>query len=350
MASESREQFYAERAARSIHDLGPSEEAALLRDPEFRERVIAAYRRIHGPEATLEIEARDSGLFYAWWRPTTTLYVASPTLVEPVQRQIELVAASALDLPEVAFRDHIAQLLDQHGFVVGLQRTSSDGRYDLIGCKLDVRGLPAKVIILTDTHDQGRFAVVREIHDVETSMRIPNALAATTTSSPVAARLGFNNRADRKRIIEFVTQAGPMPSSYEYDLVMSFAGEDRALAEAIRNALSSKFRIFYDTDHQAPLWGKELYTHFYDIYCNKARYCLMIISAHYLGSRWASHERMAAQARAFQESREYIIPLRLDDTQVPGLSPTIGYIDLRDTPVERIVELLERKLASHDAE
>src|SRR5439155_24562734 len=32
--------------------------------------------------------------------------------------------------------------------------------------------------------------------------------------------------------------------------------------------------------------------------------------------------------RAFMEKREYILPARFDDTQIPGVLPTVGYIDL----------------------
>jgi hypothetical protein len=53
---------------------------------------------------------------------------------------------------------------------------------------------------------------------------------------------------------------------------------------------------------------------------------------------------MAAQERALRDSNEYILPLRVDDTQVPGVEETTGYRDLREYSLESIVDLLERKL------
>ncbi len=52
----------------------------------------------------------------------------------------------------------------------------------------------------------------------------------------------------------------------------------------------------------------------------------------------------SARARALREHGEYILPARLDDTPVPGLPETVGYVDLRTCSVEQLVRLLERKL------
>ncbi|MNC80189.1 hypothetical protein D3C75_1328950 [compost metagenome] len=42
---------------------------------------------------------------------------------------------------------------------------------------------------------------------------------------------------------------------------------------------------------------------------------------------WTNHERESAQARSFVEKVEYILPIRLDDTEIPGIRSTTGYID-----------------------
>ncbi|MGH8429362.1 MAG: toll/interleukin-1 receptor domain-containing protein, partial [Solimonas sp.] len=133
-------------------------------------------------------------------------------------------------------------------------------------------------------------------------------------------------------------------SGVQYHVAMSFAGEDRIhphkLAELLR---ARNFTVFYDEYEQATLWGRDLYSHLTDVYRNKARYCLMFISANYAKKLWTKHELEAAQARAFRESREYILPIRLDDTTVPGIEDKIGYVDLRKTSYEDIVRLLEEK-------
>jgi hypothetical protein len=44
---------------------------------------------------------------------------------------------------------------------------------------------------------------------------------------------------------------------------------------------------------------------------------------------WTNHERKVAQSRAFEESAEYILPAKFDDTEIPGMLPATGFIDLR---------------------
>lgn len=136
-----------------------------------------------------------------------------------------------------------------------------------------------------------------------------------------------------------------MSTIYDYDIALSFAGEDRNQADALAEALRHRrVKVFYDQFEKTALWGKNLYTYLSDLYQNKARYCVMLLSRHYATKLWTNHERQAAQARAFQENEEYILPIRLDDTEIPGILPTIGYLSWqRETP-ESIADALLEKL------
>jgi hypothetical protein len=134
-------------------------------------------------------------------------------------------------------------------------------------------------------------------------------------------------------------------SNINYDLAISFAGEDRAIAEQIAEKLKSLgYKIFYDKYEQANLWGKDLYSHLNDVYSNKAKYCLMIISNSYAKKHWTNHERQAAQAKAFRQNEEYILPLRLDSTEIPGINITVGYVDYNQTGFDETIKLLIDKI------
>lgn len=116
----------------------------------------------------------------------------------------------------------------------------------------------------------------------------------------------------------------------KYDVVLSFAGQDRKHAKDLADLLeSSGYSFFYDENERADLWGKDLYEHLSSVYKDQARYCVMFLSEHYAKELWPNHERKSAQARAFQENREYILPVRLDDTEIQGISSTVAYLDLR---------------------
>lgn len=106
----------------------------------------------------------------------------------------------------------------------------------------------------------------------------------------------------------------------------------------------SGVKVFYDLFEEANLWGKNLYDYLSDIYMNKALYTIMFISEHYAKKLWPTHERQSMQARAFQESQEYILPARFDDTAIPGILPTVGYISLANRTPEEFVEVVHKKL------
>jgi len=133
--------------------------------------------------------------------------------------------------------------------------------------------------------------------------------------------------------------------SLEYDVALSFAGEDRDYVSKVAAALRSlNVEVYYDEFDSLNLWGKDLYVYLDEIYRKKARYCVLFLSAHYAAKAWTNHERRSAQARAFSSNQEYILPARFDSTEIPGILPTVGYIDLADLSPEAFAEIILRKI------
>lgn len=132
-----------------------------------------------------------------------------------------------------------------------------------------------------------------------------------------------------------------------YDIALSFSGSDREFVERVaKDSEQLGISVFYDRFEEVDLWGKDLYDYLSDIYQNRATYTVVFVSNAYASSVWPTHERRNAQARALAESVEYILPVRFDDTDVPGLPGTIGYIDARvKTPLE-IAQLIKSKIDS----
>jgi hypothetical protein len=133
---------------------------------------------------------------------------------------------------------------------------------------------------------------------------------------------------------------------FEYDVALSFAGEDRKLADDIANELRKHgVRVFYDSFEQANLWGKDLFAHLHEIYSKKSRFCIMLVSEAYSSKMWTVHERKSAQSRALKErDNEYILPVRIDNTELPGLPDTIAYIDISQYGYLEICRLFIQKL------
>ncbi len=117
---------------------------------------------------------------------------------------------------------------------------------------------------------------------------------------------------------------------YTYDVALSYASENRAYVEDIALFLKDfGVRVFYDKFEMVDTWGKDLYEHLNEVYKNKAQYTIIFASEHYVKKVWTDHERKAAQARALKESTDYILPVRFDDTEIPGLNDTVAYLDAR---------------------
>jgi hypothetical protein len=139
--------------------------------------------------------------------------------------------------------------------------------------------------------------------------------------------------------------AQPEGPELPYDLAISFAGEDRSFAESLAKALrGAGVRVFYDEFERSKLWGKDLYTYLQRIYRDEARYCLVLVSTHYVAKRWTKHELRNAQARAFRQDDEYILPVKLDNTELPGVNPTVGYLSAIEMGIDRIVSTAMEKL------
>lgn len=143
----------------------------------------------------------------------------------------------------------------------------------------------------------------------------------------------------------FQDRMAMLGKKYDYDVAFSFAGEDREYVEKVADCLRyTNVRVFYDRFKTVENWGKDLYTHFDDIYRKKSKYCVMFLSRYYAGKLWTDHERQMAQARAFEEQKEYILPVRFDDTEIPGITSTISYIDANEYEPKQLAEMIVEKI------
>lgn len=132
---------------------------------------------------------------------------------------------------------------------------------------------------------------------------------------------------------------------YKYDVALSFAGEDREYVEKVADILTqNNVKVFYDKFEEVDLWGKDLGIHFDYVYRKAAKYCVPFISKNYKEKIWTNHEIKTSISRAIQSNEEYILPARFDDTEIEGIRPTIGYLNLKKYSPEQFSVLLLKKL------
>ena len=112
----------------------------------------------------------------------------------------------------------------------------------------------------------------------------------------------------------------------QYQVALSFAGEQRAYVESVARALQARgVPIFYDGFERVTLWGTHGSEAFEEVFAQRSAYVVMFISKDYVERAWPRHERRSTLSRALHESGEYVLPVRFDDTRVPGLPSDLLY-------------------------
>ncbi len=114
---------------------------------------------------------------------------------------------------------------------------------------------------------------------------------------------------------------------YVHDVAISYASEQGDFAGKVAEILTSNgVRVFFDKYFKTKMWGKELAPYLQRVYRDESRYCLMFISKEYVSKAWPTYELKCAISRSIASMGEYILPIRFDDSEVPGLSTTMDYI------------------------
>lgn len=130
-----------------------------------------------------------------------------------------------------------------------------------------------------------------------------------------------------------------------YDVALSFAGEDREIVTKVANELTKHgVKVFFDAYETATLWGKDLGQHFDEVFRKKAGFVILFVSKHYVAKPWPQHEFKSALSTAILEKREYLLPVRIDNSELIGLQPTIAY--LKESDPVKIAQLFLEKRSS----
>lgn len=130
-----------------------------------------------------------------------------------------------------------------------------------------------------------------------------------------------------------------------FDVALSFAGEQRSYVRRVADFLrAEKTSLFFDEFEQLRLWGKDLVEELDLVYRRDSRLVVMFISADYKRKQWTSYERRSALAAALQHRREYVLPVRFDDTDLAGLPPTLFHVHAKQVGPEALGAMIIEKL------
>lgn len=137
--------------------------------------------------------------------------------------------------------------------------------------------------------------------------------------------------------------------SYKYEVVLSFAGEQRAYVETVAKELKKyNVKFFYDFYEEVELWGKNLNRYLDKVYFQEGQYFVPFISEEYINKVWTKFEVASALERNMLDEREdfqqYILPVKFQNIRVPGLPNSIGFIDANKFPPEELAALIYEKI------
>lgn len=130
-----------------------------------------------------------------------------------------------------------------------------------------------------------------------------------------------------------------------YQVALSFASEQRDYVERVARGLQSRgVAVFYDDFEQVKLWGSDLVEKLHGVFEHRADIAVTFISKAYIKKAWPRHERQSILSRAVQNGSNYVLPVRFDDTAVPGLPTSISYKRAEDYSPEELAAIIGEKI------
>jgi tetratricopeptide (TPR) repeat protein len=124
-----------------------------------------------------------------------------------------------------------------------------------------------------------------------------------------------------------------------FQVALSFPGEYRDYVSQVAVILGQKLgqdAVFYDQWYTAELARPNMDTHLQAIYHDHAELIVPFLCADYERKQWCGLEWRAIRDLLKRRQEDDIMPLRFDDTDIPGLFSIDGYIDLRRHTPEQI--------------
>ena len=130
-----------------------------------------------------------------------------------------------------------------------------------------------------------------------------------------------------------------------YDFALSYARDTRPVSLHLAGELQALGASVFHSDHcQSELLGQRLDRAFSWVFGTGCQFFVPFVSAQYVDRDWPQHEWSIAKREEAGRSAEFILPIRTDDSLLPGLPHTVAYLDLRELSVPAAASLLQHKL------
>ena len=142
------------------------------------------------------------------------------------------------------------------------------------------------------------------------------------------------------------------PSRKKYAVAFSYAGEEREYVKKVLAELRrtlDRDQIFYDLYYESWLSQPNLDVRLQRVYREESELVAVFISANYEKKKWTGVEWRVMREMIAKRRDEDVMPLRFDDTEVPGMFSIDGYVDLRRRDPENVADLILERLTLNRA-
>jgi hypothetical protein len=150
-------------------------------------------------------------------------------------------------------------------------------------------------------------------------------------------------------------QSAPAPAranAKPIAVAVSFPGEHRDFVEhvvyALRNSGVKRDEVFYDRFREAEMSRPNLDLYLLDIYAKQSELVVVFLGGDYARKEWCRGLEWRAVRELIKTMNEHMVmPVRLDEAEVPGLLSIDGYTSAANRDPEQIASLIMQRLKAN---
>ncbi len=132
-------------------------------------------------------------------------------------------------------------------------------------------------------------------------------------------------------------------STQRFKIALSFPSEHRGFVEQVAARLADQVgrdRVLYDKYYEAEFARPDLDTYLQRLYHDESELIAVFLCADYERKDWCGLEWRAIRDLIKKRQASTVMPLRFDDTAIPGLFSTDGYVWIGGRSPQEIADLI----------
>lgn len=138
-----------------------------------------------------------------------------------------------------------------------------------------------------------------------------------------------------------------MSTQKRFKIALSFPGEHRIFVEQVAARLADQIghdRVLYDRYYEAEFARPDLDTYLQRLYHDESELIAVFLCADYERKEWCGLEWRAIRDLIKKRQASTVMPLRFDNTEIPGLFSTDGYVWIDSRSPQEIADLILQRI------